>query len=463
MVEIIPQEKRSSRKQPAERVIAKSTIKNEHLRQLEAKLLKVKNHRRKLVAELETINRELQNANRELVAANEELQSTNEELQSVNEELYTVNHELQLKNENLTSVNNDISNLLRSTEIGTIFLDKQLNIRRFTPAIRQQFKLLESDIGRPITHFSSAFENLDIGAASREVYKTLSPYEVEVKDREGFSYLMRILPYRTERDEVQGLVINFVDIHELINAQQEIVQLAHKFEAIFRHSKDIIMTMEMDGSLRMLNKSVGALKSNELSGKNLYDVLSPADAKLLKKAVKELYSKKIPQEVKIAFSAMPGTVVHYNVSVIAVMKEKKKSSSILSVMLRWQDVSEQVQEALEIDNAIREYQAFMDNTPYQIMLLERNGTVKYINYIRFNDLTKDAIIGKSVYSFANDFQKEQVKKVLDQVFSGASAEKISYEVETHNGAVVPIELVATPVVINGQISYAAVIIQPEGE
>ncbi|MFK7983585.1 MAG: chemotaxis protein CheB, partial [Saprospiraceae bacterium] len=133
--------------------VDESVYHQERVRTLDLELRQAKREKQNLVERLETTNEELQSSNEELMAANEELQSTNEELQSVNEELYTVNAELQNKVYELTLSNNDMDNLLKSTGIGTIFVDEMLNIRRFTPAVKQQFKLVSSDIGRPITTF----------------------------------------------------------------------------------------------------------------------------------------------------------------------------------------------------------------------------------------------------------------------------------------------------------------------
>lgn len=168
-----------------------------------------------MIEELETSNEEMQATNEELLASNEELQSTNEELQSLNEELHTVNAELQEKNMQLMELNSDIENLMKNIKIGTIFLDKDFKIRKYTPSIRDHFQLRQEDIGRPISHFSGTMGGKDIIKLSKEVLRTLQPYKKEVKNTTGNWFMMQIFPYRSQQDNIQGVVINFVDIHEL--------------------------------------------------------------------------------------------------------------------------------------------------------------------------------------------------------------------------------------------------------
>jgi len=173
------------------------------------------------IEELETSNEEMQATNEELLASNEELQSTNEELQSLNEELHTVNAELQTKNVELIELNSDIENLMRNINVGTIFLDRQLKIRKFNPSISDHFHLQTEDIGRSITHFSGTVNGETLIKHSGQVIKTLQPYKSEVKNNEGNWFLMQIFPYRSEEDSIQGVVINFINIHDLKMAISE--------------------------------------------------------------------------------------------------------------------------------------------------------------------------------------------------------------------------------------------------
>ena len=178
--------------------------------------------------ELETTNEELRSSNEEMQSVNEELQSTNEELetskeelQSLNEELATVNAELEVKVADLSRANNDMKNLLAGTGIGTVFVDHGLRILRFTPAVTRIINLIQSDIGRPVGHILSnlsGYDNLlpDIQA----VLDTLVGKEVEVQTENGTWFTMRILPYRTLDNVIEGAVITFVDITEAKKATE---------------------------------------------------------------------------------------------------------------------------------------------------------------------------------------------------------------------------------------------------
>ena len=167
--------------------------------------------------ELKSSNEEMQSVNEELQSTNEELETSKEELQSINEELTTVNTELQSKVTDLSRVNNDMNNLLAGTGIGTIFVDYQLNILRFTPAVKQIINLILSDVGRPVGHIVSNLVGYDaLVADTQEVLKTLMPKHADVQTREGKYYSLHILPYRTLDNVIEGAVITFVDITDMV-------------------------------------------------------------------------------------------------------------------------------------------------------------------------------------------------------------------------------------------------------
>ncbi len=184
---------------------------------LEQELKDTKLNLQSMVEQVETSNEELQATNEELLSSNEELQSTNEELQSLNEELHTVNSEYQEKMEEVASINSDLENLIESTHIGTIFLDNDLNIRKFTPSVKMFFNIIETDIGRSIFHFNTSFgEKGDVFIDSlKEVLKTGKSFEKEIVHENNTWFLKRVNPFLNSSKEIEGVVISFVDITPL--------------------------------------------------------------------------------------------------------------------------------------------------------------------------------------------------------------------------------------------------------
>lgn len=162
--------------------------------------------------ELKAANEELQSMNEELQSANEELTTSKEEMQSLNEELQTLNTELQSKVDDLTWLNNDMTNLLDSTEIATVFLDNELNVRRFTTLSTNLFKLINSDVGRPLSDVVTTLEYASLQDDANEVLRTLVFQETQVNANDGRWFKVRIMPYRTQDNRIDGVVITFTDI-----------------------------------------------------------------------------------------------------------------------------------------------------------------------------------------------------------------------------------------------------------
>ncbi len=207
----------------------------QHITDLELELQSTRENLQTTVEELQTSNEELQATNEELLAANEELQSTNEELHSVNEELYSVNAEFERKNLELKQLNTDHDNLLTSIDIGTVFLDRDLRIRKFNPAIAAFFKLLPQDLGRPIDHIAYQLASQDEMLADiRSVLDSGAPAVREVATRDGNWLLKRIVPFRTEAGAVEGVVLTFTDITKVKEAELLGLRLNEELEAKVR-------------------------------------------------------------------------------------------------------------------------------------------------------------------------------------------------------------------------------------
>jgi len=197
----------------------KTPVRSARLEELERKYQQARMETQTIREEMQTSQEELRSTNEEQQSTNEELQSTNEELttskeemQSLNEELQTVNTELQAKVDELSRANNDMKNLLNSTDIATLFLDNELNVRRFTTESTKIIKLIPGDVGRPITDLASDLLYPELTADAHEVLRKLSFSEKVINTREGRWFTVRIMPYRTLDDRIDGVVITFMDI-----------------------------------------------------------------------------------------------------------------------------------------------------------------------------------------------------------------------------------------------------------
>lgn len=227
---------------------------------LEQELNSTKESLQTTIEELETSNEELKSTNEELQSTNEELQSTNEELetskeelQSINEELITVNAELQIKLDELSEAHNDITNLLASTDIATVFLDSQLQIKRFTPAIAPVVSLIAGDIGRPISHLANNLQDEQLTQDAKEVLGTLASKEKEVRSKNGDWYRMRMVPYRTSHNVIDGIVVSFLKMTDLKKAEEGM-------RTAFKFSRDLVDAIPLP--LLVLNKGLKVVMAN---------------------------------------------------------------------------------------------------------------------------------------------------------------------------------------------------------
>lgn len=257
---------------PVSEKIDLSEAESERMIALESDLRHTKETLQATIEELQTTNEEQQSTNEELVAANEELQSTNEELQSVNEELHTVNVELQRKNEDLSVLTADLDNLLQNIEVGTLFLDRNLSVRKFTVAIGEIINLTAHDIGRSIEDFSHNL-SIDFSRDLRHVIDTGQRVDKQVAALGGAWYHMRIVPYQTKLGADEGVLVTFIDVtgtknmeeltisinEQLQDANQRLLEQTTELEDLFSiTSHDLKRPLAaMDGLLKMSLRKKG--------------------------------------------------------------------------------------------------------------------------------------------------------------------------------------------------------------
>ena len=232
--------------------------------ELEYELQQTRENLQVTIEELETTNEEQQATNEELMASNEELQSTNEELQSVNEELYTVNSEYQIKIQQLTELTNDIDNLLRSTDIGVIFLDNDLNIRKFTPTTSNIINILPTDINRPLSHFTHNLNCPNLVEILSNFVVSQIPLELEViNQKTQEQLLMRVHTYKGENNNNDGVVVTFVNINQLKKFQNQLQTSNNWLDNIYINSP--VGLCLLDQNLKFVKVNENFAKINNLS------------------------------------------------------------------------------------------------------------------------------------------------------------------------------------------------------
>ena len=263
------------------------------VRQLEEELQRTRDQLRATIEQYETSveelkasNEELQAINEELRSATEELETSKEELQSVNEELTTVNHELKEKVEEVSRANSDLQNLLASTEIGTIFLDRALRIKRYTPRVEEIYNIIPSDLGRPLEHVTHKLEHDNLSSDAEKVLTDLHMIEREIRSLEGRWYLARLLPYRTLEDRIDGIVLTFIDITQRKQAEDDLLKARNSLEAQVGER-----TQELRQSYQVLENEVIERRATEEQNKTLLQQIVTAQENERQRISRELHDQ----------------------------------------------------------------------------------------------------------------------------------------------------------------------------
>jgi two-component system CheB/CheR fusion protein len=204
-----------------------------------------RNEHETAIQDLRAANEELQSINEEYRSTSEELETSKEELQSMNEELQTVKAELKAKLASIATAHSDLQNLTAATEIGTLFLDPELRIRMFTPPVAALFNITEGDAGRAITDFTHRLAHDGVELAARRVLRDLTPVETEVATTDGRWYMMRLRPYRTIEDRIDGIVVTFVDVTQRIEAERELRASEERYRLLFDSIDEGFSVIEM--------------------------------------------------------------------------------------------------------------------------------------------------------------------------------------------------------------------------
>ena len=261
---------------PAAVGAAPSGPEDAYIRSLEHELRSTKERWQATIEELEATNEELSSANEEFQSVNEELETSKEELQSLNEELETVNAELRRKVEEVDHTNSDLQNLLDSTQVATIFLDRELRIRNFTPAISTLFPLRSSDVGRPFTDLAQRFADADVVSDAKDVFRTFAVQERSLRTTDtNDQYLMRILPYRTVENVIDGVVLTFVNVTDLKRAEEAAHAAQVYAEGIVDTVREPLLVLDTNLCVQSANRAfyeTFATTPAQTNGRLLYEL-----------------------------------------------------------------------------------------------------------------------------------------------------------------------------------------------
>ena len=260
------------------------------------------------IQDLRAANEELQSINEEYRSTSEELETSKEELQSMNEELQTVNSELKNKLESISTAHSDLQNLTAATEIGTLFLDAKLRIRMFTPPVVGLFNIADMDIGRTITDFTNRLSYEEIEQDVSRVLRDLTPVESEVQSKDGRWYMMRLRPYRTVEDRINGTVLTFVEITDRVQAQHKLRELERRFRALVQASSQVLYRMNPEW--KEMRQLAGGGFPSDTVGKTagwLEHYILPEEQPRVQLAIDEAIRGKTPFELEHRVTRADGT------------------------------------------------------------------------------------------------------------------------------------------------------------
>ncbi len=371
-------------------LVALGGLSRDQQRALEEELAYVKEHLQAEVQEHETANEELQATNEELVAANEELQSTNEELHSVNEEMYTVNAEYQKKNVELQELNNDIEHLLNGTDVATMFLDRQLCIRKFTPRIADTFRVIPQDVGRPLRTFAHDLAHPTLVADIERVLQEGVTVEAQTWDKRQRCLFLRILPYRARIKEStegpfgvpaerslspDGVVLTLTDISALEHARARLAQVS----AIVESSDDAIMGKTLDGVITTWNTGASRLygyTADEAIGRHASFIHPAGRKEEIDVVLQQVRAGRPVERLETERLRKDGSVVEVSVTFSPILDS---SNTIVGVSSISRDITQLRRARQEIADREERIRLLLDSTAEAIYGIDLSGICIFCN------------------------------------------------------------------------------------
>lgn len=396
----------------------------EQIESLETELRLSQENLQATVEELETTNEELQATNEELLASNEELQSSNEELHSVNEELYTVNSEHQRKIEELTEMTADMDSLLQGTDVGVIYLDRDLRVRRYTPRVADAFHLMPQDIGRRLNSFAHTIDHQDLLDELQQVLDNGRPIEHEVEDTSGGAYFMRILPYDTAVGR-QGVLLTLIPIDSLRMAQTRIRQLS----AIVESSDDAIISKDLDGTITSWNRGAEMLygySAEEAIGQSVRLIIPEDREDELESILERVRRGESIEQFETRRRRQDGSEVRISLRISPIRNAQGR-------LIGASAIGRNITGIRQRDELVR---ALMDATPQSIYGIDADGNCTFANAACVRELgyeSEGELVGRNMHALihhhrpdGSEYPREECK--VYQAIQGRSGTHIDDEV-----------------------------------
>jgi two-component system, chemotaxis family, CheB/CheR fusion protein len=424
-----------------------STDDASRLNDLEAELSQARHSLQSTVEELEASNEELQATNEELVASNEELQSVNEELHSVNEELHTVNAEHQLKIAELTELNRDISHLLESIDVATVYLDRELKIRKYTPRATTIFGLVEHDVGRFLSSFNHQLMYPSLMADVKSVRDGGPRIEVEVRSQDNRWYFVRLLPYRVGGD-IQGVVVTLTDATALAAAKARTRQLS----SIVDSSGDAIIGLSPEGTINAWNDAAFRLygyTSAEMIGQSILRIVPKEErdamARLLGEVARgeELINEAVRRVAK-------------NGDVLDIANTMSPVRDAMGIVVGVATIDRDIREQKDLERRIREserrYEDLYNNAPDMYLSIDaRSGLILEYNetFLRMTGFPRETPTGMHALDLYPPDVQDVARDCLARIREGTNVNDVPLRVKREKEQPLDVTLSATAM-LDGQ-------------